>query len=281
MYDEVTRHVASFIWTNAIANELLRNATAESELTQLEVEARWGQIVERTTDKRMRGYHDTETLIKSNSVDVKFESTMTMEQHKRMNNYLNVQYGESKQPAAARPPITYEHTHEIDTQYDLGDEQLAILPEAARKLINMMGTRQRIRVTRKRDTNEVVRSLIKLKVSNLEISSPRTEWDYRIGINVEINYPGPVDNLTAVVDQGKTVDAMQRHKDRISYSWLGAYQVDLTQVQQGPMKNHELELELDSNLLLENAGNTVKYEAMIAGMMNNLRVLSRVITAKR
>jgi hypothetical protein len=76
---------------------------------------------------------------------------------------------------------------------------------------------------------------------------------------------------------------MKRQKDRMSYSWLGAFQVDLTQVQQGPSKNHELELELNANVLLENADKVNrkeenKFENLISGMMNNLRVLSREIT---
>jgi hypothetical protein len=64
---------------------------------------------------------------------------------------------------------------------------------------------------------------------------------------------------------------------------MGAYQVDLTQVVQGSSKNHELELELTSDVLLDNADKAKRkepsqYENLISGMMNNLRVLSRVIT---
>ena len=69
----------------------------------------------------------------------------------------------------------------------------------------------------------------------------------------------------------------------MSYAWLGAYQIDLTQVMQGNSKNHELELELDGDVLLAEAdkvrgkgGNC--FEALINGMLNNLRVLSREIT---
>jgi polynucleotide 5'-triphosphatase len=283
IYDDVSRKVCDFIWNTAVNNEAVRKAIDESEHTQLEVEARWGHIIEKGSNGRLRGYHDTETVIKSQNMDLKFESTMTMEQHKRMNMYLNGQVRESKMPGASRPPVEYKHTREVDMFYELGQEQFATLPEMVKRLIHAGGVRQRIRVTRDQKTNEVIRCMIKHRIGNLEISSPQTEWDYRIGINLEINYPGPIDALVPVVEPGKDLDSMKRQKDRMSYSWLGAYQVDLTQVQQGPFKNHELELELDSGVLIDNADKVrrkepTQFEGLINGMMNNLRVLSREIT---
>jgi hypothetical protein len=283
VYDEVSRKVCDFIWNLAITNGELRKAIAGSELTQLEVEARWGHIIDRQSNSRLRGFHDTETVIKTQNLDIKFESTMTMEQHKRMNMYLNGQVRESQAPGASRVPVKYQHTKEVDILYELGQEQFQSLPEPVKRLINASGTRQKIRVTRDQKTNQVLRSMIKLRLGNLEISSPQTEWDYRIGINLEINYPGPIDNLEPAVEKGKTPESMKRQKDRMSYSWQGAYQVDLTQVQQGPTKNHELELELNSDVLLDNADKVTRkepnsFEALINGMMHNLRVLSREIT---
>ncbi|KAF1913854.1 CYTH-like domain-containing protein [Ampelomyces quisqualis] len=283
VYDEVSRKVCDFLWNLAINNQVLRKAIAESEHTQLEVEARWGHIIDRQSNARLRGYHDTETVIKSQNMDLKFESTMTMEQHKRMNMYLNGQVRESKAPGASRVPVDYHHTKEVDIFYELGQEQFASLPDTAKRLINAGGARQRIRVTRDQKTNQVLRSMIKHRIGNLEISSPQTEWDYRIGINLEINYPGSIDNLEPVVEAGKTLESMKRQKDRMSYSWQGAYQVDLTQVQQGSTKNHELELELNSDVLLGNADKVTRkeansFEALINGIMHNLRVLSREMT---
>jgi polynucleotide 5'-triphosphatase len=287
VYDEVSRKVCAFIWNQAAdQRSLVRKAIAVSELTNLEIEARWGQIIERPINTRLRGYHDTETIIKSQAGrDLAFESTMTLQQHKAMNNYLNRQVQQSKLPGAARPPINYQHTKEVDTVYEMGQEQRATLPEAVKTLINDVGggRPQRIRVTRDQATKQVIRSMIKLKLANLEISSPQTMWDYRIGINLEISYPGPVDNLKPFVEPGKTEESMKRYKDRMSYAWLGAYQVDLTQVLHGSAKIHELELELTSDVLLSNAdqnarGQPNEFENLIAGMMNNLRVLSREIT---
>jgi polynucleotide 5'-triphosphatase len=282
VHDEVSRQVADFIWAHATDSEHVRNAIAESEHTQLEVEARWGHIIDRSSKTRFRRFHTAETPLKP-GVDVKFESTMTMEQHKRMNGYLNAQVGQSKLPEAARTNIDYVHTREVDTFYALGPEELRHLPPMVQGMIQQAGVAQRIRVTRDQKTNEVIRSLVKLRIQNLDISSPGTEWDYRVGINLEVTYTGPIDHLTPAAEAGKSPESMKRHKDRMSYSWMGAYQVDLTQVLTGTGKNHELELELDSGVLLDQADRMRRNEEnsfvqLINGMMLNLRVLSRKMT---
>lgn len=287
VYDEVARKVCDFIWTGVIDNPIVRKAVAESPDTQVEVEARWGQIQERDTGMRIQGIHTTETIVNPGyAVDrTKFESTMTMEQHKKMNQYLNSQVQKSSNNPPTREPVKYKHTREIDQFYELDKEGFSLLSPATREIIQMSKQRTRVRVTRDaKDPGNVLGAIIKCRVSNMEISSPQTEWDYRIGINLEVRYPGPLDSLTPVVEAGKSVESMKRYKDRVSYSWLDAFQVDLTQVSQGDGKNHELELELNSDVLLQNGDHILQtkqpsnYEKIINGLMNNLRVLSREIT---
>ncbi|KAL6712465.1 hypothetical protein ACN47E_000342 [Coniothyrium glycines] len=285
LHDEVSRKVCDFIWQSAVNNPSVRRAIAADPNMELEVEARWGQIQEKQGGQRLRGLWDSECVIKTGAVDVKFESTMTMEQHKRMNLYLNEQVAKSKAPGAARASVDYKHTREVDMFYELSQEGFNLLNPAVQHIIKESGTRQRIRVTRDAKSGQVLRAIIKQRLANYEISSPHTEWDYRIGINLEITFAGPIDGLAPVVEPGKGVNDMQRQKDRMSYSWLGAYQVDLTQVTQGASKNHELELELNAGVLLENAdkagrGEANSFEPLVNGMMNNLRVLSREITPK-
>ncbi|KAG9198261.1 mRNA-capping enzyme subunit beta [Epicoccum nigrum] len=288
VYDDVTRKVCDFIWATAVNNEVVRAAIAESPLTQLEVEARWGQIIDKhrgAMGERMRGFHDTECVIrKTDTLDVKFESTMNMEQHKRMNMYLNRQVQASvPAPGNKRPEVKYKHTREVDQFYELVQVGFSQLPATVQKLIHHSGRKERVRVSRDAKTGAVLRKMVKLRIANLEISSPQTEWDYRIGVNLEVHYPGDPEELPPAVEDGKASRDMQRMKDRMSYSWLGAYQIDLTQVMQGPSKNHELELELDGGVLLSEADKVrVKggncFEALINGLLNNLRVLSREIT---
>lgn len=281
VYDEVTRQVCNFIWAN-ITNETIRRITAEDPLTELEIEARWGQITDRGLNSRLRGIHQTECVV---SVDgTKFESTMSLEQHKKMNQFLNAEVQKSRAPASGRAVVDYKHTKEVDIFYELSQQGFEMLHPLVQQEILSSKTKQRVRVTKDIKTGEVIRKIIKLRIQNMEISSPRTEWDYRIGINLEINYPGPIDNLDRAAENGRPTE--ERTKDRMSYSWLSAFQLDLTQVTQGPNKNHELELEVKTQLLLEAVENMRRdqpsnYESVVAGMVNNLRLLSREITPPR
>jgi polynucleotide 5'-triphosphatase len=287
VYDDVSRVVCDFIWDNVINNTLVRQAVAESPDTQVEVEARWGQIQGRPDGQRMQGMHSTECVLKPAWAQehTRFESTMTMAQHKKMNEYLNKQVTKADATKTTREQIKYKHTREIDQFYAMGKEGFARLTPGVREIITQTKQRPRIRVTRDaKDPAKILHKIIKLRIHNIEISSPRTEWDYRIGINLEVNFPGELDGFEPAEEPGMDVDSMKRHKDRVSYSWLKAFQIDLTQVKQGDRVNHELELELDAETLLRNGDYTVRtgqpsnYESLINGMMNNLRVLSREIT---
>jgi polynucleotide 5'-triphosphatase len=285
VYDEMQRKVCDFLFTNIIVNDRIRVLLQEAPDTTVEVEARWGHIVWREGNERLTGVHSTECVLHSGvSQRTKFESVMNLQQHQQMNKYLNKQVLHAKPGNPNnRPVIVYKHTRLVDQQYNLGEEELSRLSAAAQSIIRASGKQERIRVSRDQKTGEVVAAIIKHKVNNLEISSPQTEWDYRIGINIEINFPGPLDGLSEVVETGKGVEAMKRYKDRVSYSYRDAYQIDLTQVTQDSQKIHELELELESDALLQH-GDRVRsqqpneYESLINGMINNLRVLSREIT---
>ncbi|KAF2440585.1 mRNA triphosphatase CET1 [Karstenula rhodostoma CBS 690.94] len=285
VYDEIQRKVCDFLFTNIVVNDRIRVLLQEAPDTTVEVEARWGHIVWREQNERLTGVHSTECVLHSTvSQRTKFDSVMNLQQHQQMNKYLNKQVFQAKPGNPTnRPEIGYKHTRLVDQQFELGDEALSRLSPAAQSIIRASGKQERIRVSRDQKTGEVVAAIIKHKVNNLEISSPQTEWDYRIGINIEIVFPGSLDGLTEVVEKGKGVEAMKRYKDRMSYSYKDAYQIDLTQVTQDGQRIHELELELESSVLLEH-GDRVRnqqpneYESLINGMINNLRVLSREVT---
>ncbi|KAF2007448.1 mRNA triphosphatase CET1 [Amniculicola lignicola CBS 123094] len=284
VYNEIARKVCDFLWLHVVDNMPLRQAIELYPDAQVEIEARWGQIFDQHSRMRLSGVHETECVVRKEFAEsLRFESTMSLDQHKKMNNYLNKQVMDSNTPHAMRAKVEYKHIREIDTFYGLDKPGLALYPPPMQKLIQDGQRQPRVRVTLDGKTGEVIAKIIKVRVANLEISSPQTEWDYRIGINLEIKYPGEIAALKPVQEPGKTADEMKRSKDRVSYSWLGAYQVDLTQVSQGPTKNHELELELNADLLIAEAmrikqGHDSKFEILVAGMMNNLRVLSREMT---
>lgn len=285
VYDEATRKVCDFLWNNVVQNHPLRQAVEEMPNCQIEIEARWGQILEKDTKRRLQGFHATECVLREGVTDnIMFESTMSIQQHQKMNKYLNTHTQASNAPGANRPPIKYKHTREVDSLYHLHQEGFNMLSPGLRNIIGQQPKPSKIRVTRDQKTGQVTAQIIKVRIHNLEISSPATEWDYRIGINLELHYPGPVEGLQPAIErQGQTVESTNRTKDRVSYSFNRAYQVDLTQVVQGGHKNHELELELDSQVLLHEVakiqnGGPSDYENLVGGMMNNLRVLSREMT---
>ncbi|KAF2110128.1 CYTH-like domain-containing protein [Lophiotrema nucula] len=277
VYDEISRKVCDFLWNNIVLNDAVRAVAREAPNTQIEIEARWGQLINHNESRRLVGIHETECVVNTHGLDgVSFQSTMNLEQHKKMNVFLNTHVRKSRE-GSGRPPIEYKHIKEIDKLYDLDQQGFQQLHPLVQRIIAETKVTQKIRVTTDATTHEHLRAIIKLRIANLEISSPQTEWDYRIGINLETQYPGPIANLVAKQDE-------PRLKDRMSYSWLGAYQIDLTQVLQGNRKNHELELELDAGKVLDEASKIERkqdsnFEEVVAGMMNNLRVLSREITS--
>jgi polynucleotide 5'-triphosphatase len=284
VYDEMSRRICDFLWAEVVDNGPLRMYIQQNKGAQVEIEARWGHIKDRNSNMRLHGLHETECVVKPQiSETSKFESTMSLDQHKRMNLFLNEETRKSNVANSNRPNVKYEHLKETDQSYDLDQAAFNALHPFLRELIGKSNQRQRIRVTRDSTTGTFIRSMIKVRVANLEISSPMTEWDYRIGINLEVNQDRDVNTLQPVVEKGRSVEDMKRHKDRMSYSWMNAYRIDLTQVTQGQKKNHELELELDADLLIKEAeANKMErpnsFEPLITGMMNNLRVLSRQIT---
>ncbi|KAF2198088.1 mRNA triphosphatase CET1, partial [Delitschia confertaspora ATCC 74209] len=280
VYDEITRKVCDFIWVRIVEDPEMRELLGDPSATQVEIEAKWGQLQTRD-GQRLKGYHDTECVLKSAHDQTRFVSTMSLAQHKKLNQFLNSHVMASQQPGAGRIPIAYAHTKEIDMFYELDQAGFDTLSPMTRIMLAKENVKARVRVTRDEKTGAVINAIIKKRVENLEISSPNTEWDYRISINLEIPYHGPLENLAPVTEPGAKEG---RRKDRMTYSWLGAYRIDLTQVSTGTTKNHELELEVAADKLLDAARRTKadepisEFEELVSGMVNNLRVLSRELT---
>lgn len=271
-------------------NKVLRQAVAEGQGTQVEIEAKWGQILDRGTKDRIAGIHESECVVRRGGLEntkfesTKFESTMSEEQHKRMNIFLNGCVVRAKSnaavaPKASRAPLDYKHVRQTDSFYELNQAGFDLLAPTTRDILQSP-SKQKVRITRDTRTGQVLEKIIKHRVINLEISSPQTEWDYRISVNLEINYPGPSDNLVESMEHGRSYT---RRKDRMCYSHLQAYRIDLTQVTNPEgEKNHELEIELDAAKLIGEAerihhNSPSMYEEIVGGMVNNLRVLSRAI----
>jgi hypothetical protein len=89
------------------------------------------------------------------------------EQHANYNKMLNRRVEETVARDYQFAPVRYKHVVLIDEFYPGGS-----------------GT-EKIRVTRDKSTGQVVESLAKRRVANLEITSPKRKVDWRISVNVE------------------------------------------------------------------------------------------------
>lgn len=155
-------------------------------------------------------------------------------QHKSFNNYLNhVLMKAAQQPPpgdpSGRPPtrirMHYVHTRERDTFYELPPEKYDILPPSIRATLNPRN-KLRVRVTTDQKTGKVLKKIIKTRIADLNIYSPRTPFDWRISVNMEMPYNYDHEGLAPLGGDGNDGD---RNKDRLSYKHL-CYQIDLTQV---------------------------------------------------
>lgn len=141
-----------------------------------------------------------------------------------MNNFLNDAVKESlPHTNPNRIPLSYAHKKERDTFYEVS---AADLPPVIRHNLNPRH-KPRVRVTTDQRTGEVLAKIIKCRVADFDVYSPSTHVDWRVSVNLEMEYEGDIHNLT-VADAARGGRG-ERNKDRMSYRHL-AYQVDLTQV---------------------------------------------------
>ena len=194
--------------------------------------------------------------------------------------------------------MSYVHTKECDAFYELSQAGHLGLPPSIRAQLNPRH-RAKVRITTDQKTGKELAKIVKARVADLDIYSPRTAFDWRVSVNLEMNYDGDMRDLVETTEGGKRAD---RNKDRMSYRHL-AYQIDLTQVttfevspestvspkyshSQRPQstskadKEHELEIEVSSaevrrQGLLVKAHQVSQYEELIRGFVDNVRVLAR------
>ncbi|KAF3082711.1 mRNA-capping enzyme subunit beta [Orbilia oligospora] len=297
-YEELTKHICDFLFIHVVDNQEFQ--LDDPDRPQLEIEAKIGILVDRNTGQRLYLPVKTETVLDSDDPNLKvaFKSSMTELQHKRMNEFLNRTFADSQRQAAQaqtqaqqpsggdypaittpRIPLTYKHLRERDSFYELTDEVKEQLPMCVRR-VPAHRSRVKLRVTHDQKTGRVLNKIVKARIADLNIFSPRTAFDWRISVNMEMPWKGDVDRL---VPQG----GGERNKDRLSYQHL-CFSVDLTQVTaaagggppQGPKKEHELEIEIDARRVREQGRLIVErkpngFQDLVRGFVDNVRVLAR------
>ncbi|KAJ5173043.1 hypothetical protein N7492_005636 [Penicillium capsulatum] len=287
-HEEITKVLCDFLFQHVVVRNDVAvgpaGSAAAGQGTIIEIEAKLGHVIDADTRERLNLPVLTECVINRESPRFRtsFESNMTVEQHRAMNNFLN-ETVKASMPAnnPNRVPVAYAHKRERDTFYEVNPGDL---PPIIRQNLNPRH-KPKVRVTTDQKTGEVIAKIIKCRVADIDVCSPRTTVDWRVSVNLEMEYEGDVSHLP-LVDVSKGGRG-ERNKDRMSYRHL-AYQVDLTQVARAELatKNefeHELEIEVSAaeirrqgNLALSGDPKN-QYEDLVKGFVDNIRVLARAV----
>ncbi|KAK2465371.1 hypothetical protein APHAL10511_002725 [Amanita phalloides] len=230
--------------------------------SRIEVEAKIGVLRDRTTGQRLALPVLVETILRPD-MDIRFESNMSIHQHKHYNVLLNELKERSAQPSHSSPPLSYQHLYLVDSFYSYEGNE-----------------REKIRVTRNERTGMVVECTRKIRLGDLNIYSPKRLVDWRVSVSLEVPVQHPI---------GAT--SHTRKKDRMSYTHE-EFVVDLTQVtmtaaSNGPVQIlHELEVEIARpEFLLATAmrrgdqnvpeHENSAFDELIRAFVNNARILVR------
>ena len=87
------------------------------------------------------------------------------------------------------------------------------------------------RVSYDQKTNALLAKIVKARIDDLDIHFPGFPLDCRISVNLEMDWPGDVEELEQLAAGSTREQQPDRHKDRLSYT-QSYYQIDLTQVTQ-------------------------------------------------
>jgi mRNA capping enzyme, beta chain len=143
-----------------------------------------------------------------------------------MNNFLNEAVKASMPQAGLnRIPLSYAHKKERDTFYEVPPSEI---PPRIQNYLNPRH-KPKVRVTTDQRNGEVLAKIIKCRIADLDVYSPRTNVDWRISVNLEMNFDRDVRQFPISDGGARGRTGGERIKDRMSYRHL-AYQIDLTQV---------------------------------------------------
>ncbi|OJD20081.1 hypothetical protein ACJ73_08587 [Blastomyces percursus] len=299
-HEEVTKLICDFLFQQVVMRRDIgagpAGGSAVGQGAVLEVEAKLGMLVDRNRGERVRIPALTECILAKDdpSIRVGFESSMSLAQHRALNDFLNDTVKSSISQPGPRIPLTYAHKKERDTFYEISSSSL---PPMIQHHLNPRH-KPKVRVTTDQRTGAVLARIIKCRIADLDVYSPRTCLDWRISVNLEMNYEGDIGELN-LPDEPSSLSGHgaprggARSKDRMSYRHL-AYQIDLTQVATSedgsnnpqPDFEHELEIEISSAEVrrqgdLALAGDPKnQYEELIKGFVDNIRGLARAVPGR-
>ncbi|GLB38204.1 putative mRNA triphosphatase CET1 [Lyophyllum shimeji] len=261
--DEFIKEIADFIHHMIITRPKEKDGSYVAG--NVEVEAKVGLLRDKGTGQRILLPVLVESILTPDSVDCRFESNMSVAQHKHYNTLLNNLMNTSSQPSYPSSPLSYSHLKLVDSFYPASDSP---------------HDRDKVRVTRDEKTGTVTECMRKIRLGDLNIYSPRRAADWRVSVSLEVPVSHPLGSPTHT-----------RRKDRMSYAHE-EFIIDLTQVTSStspaapPQILHELELEIARpEILLATAAtrgdlNVPEHERsafdeLIRAFVNNARILVR------
>lgn len=179
--------------------------------------------------------------------------------------------------------MDYKHTRETDTFFELSQNGLLALP-ASLNVNPRNANKVKVRVTHDQKTGKELAKIVKTRLADMDIYSPQNQADWRISVNVEMDFQGDMRDL--IEPDRKGGRGADRNKDRMSYRHQ-AYQIDLTQVTPAEgatmsHKEHELEIEVSSEEVrrqgtLLQSGQPNQFMDLVSGFVDNVRTLARQV----
>ncbi|KFY02016.1 hypothetical protein V490_00670 [Pseudogymnoascus sp. VKM F-3557] len=281
--NDLTKAIADFLYLEVVNRDDW--GELESRGVAVEIEAKLGQLIDKETNQRYWLPVLSECVL-APSNRISFRSSMTEEQHKRMNEFLNGLVTQTHPSNVNRPkprvPIQYAHRRERDSFFELPKAIVQTLPPTIQHFLKQSSHHApKVRVTHDQKTGAPLAQIIKTRVKDLDIYIPNSPLDCRISINLEMRYDGDSDALARGGSDKK--NQPDRNKDRLSYT-QSHYQIDLTQVTSASgEKEHELEIEIETKTLVEQgqrlqASQPHRYDALVEGLINNIHVLTKELS---
>ncbi|KAJ2980846.1 hypothetical protein NUW58_g6837 [Xylaria curta] len=287
--DVISRSIADFFVFNVLQGP--NPAELRARGAQFEIEAKLGTIIDKSTNDRVELRVQAGECVIGEGARIAFRSSMTENQHRVLNEYLNEQVKASLFPRASPAPprvaVQYVHRRQTDRFFELPPHLRQRLPPSIANFLPPNAP-LKARVTYDQKTGSVLAKIVKARVADLHIHMSHTPLDCRISINIEWDWDGTPQEIekNQIPNKDRQPD---RNKDRLSYTH-GFYQIDLTQVTHEahgshghaglPSKEHELEIELESRVLCEHgrllmANEPNRYTDLVDGLIDNVRVLAR------
>ncbi|WWD00125.1 hypothetical protein V866_007033 [Kwoniella sp. B9012] len=238
-------------FTSVVGDFIMASAAG---LDNIEIEIKLGILTapdHQGPSRRIRLPTQSEMIVPPDYPLGPFQSTMHPQQHKTLNNLLNQAAQSSVNLAPQQGRVKFSRSKLTDSFHGAG------------------GRNGKVRVSRSRETGEVVEVVKKRRVADMNVYCPGAAFDWRISVNVEEPCEMP-----------EGPPSMTRDKDRATYRHQ-VCQVDLTHVmsretpQSRPISSFELEIEILDvpTLLAEGSTGSDRFDEILQNVLDTARML--------